>query len=145
MNDAYDDGPYTDVRPLHEREPGVIYPTWRESGKATKYATPTKVCKRCGVEREHGEYGAFQRKDGSYNLHGVCCVCVRQRKREWYEENREHHNALSRAWQKANRDKVNRYQRSYRERNRQQRADHARAYRITRAAQRAGLLRKRAA
>ena len=144
-DDETSDNPLTDARDLSERERGVMYPSWRDAGKTTRYAEPTKTCKRCGIEQDCGAYGVFKLKSGDYAPRGICLNCERERKRRWVEDNRERHNALAREWQRANRDKVNVYKRRYRERNRERIRQSVRAYRLTRAVQRAGLLKDKAA
>lgn len=60
----------------------------------------TKVCTKCGVEKDFSEFG--KRKNSSDGRDGHCKICVNARKKKWAAENRESVLASKKKWNDAN-------------------------------------------
>ena len=66
--------------------------------------TQTKVCSKCGVEKEVGEFLPLKNaKDG---LRGYCRECERAKNKAWAEANPDKVRAKTKAWREANPEKV---------------------------------------
>lgn len=59
----------------------------------------TKVCRKCGVEKELSDF--HPHKGCSQGVRGSCRDCVRERINEWYSDNRERRQEVATASKRA--------------------------------------------
>ena len=86
----------------------------------------SKTCTKCGVVKPLD--GFHRNKGGVDGRHSRCKECRRERKRRYYEENRDKELEYARRYHEENRDKTLDYQRRYREENRDKTLDYQRRY-----------------
>ena len=86
----------------------------------------SKTCAKCGETKSLD--GFHRNKGGVDGRHSHCKECRRERKRRYYEENRDKVLESQRSYREENRDKTLDYQRSYREENRDKTLDYQRRY-----------------
>ena len=77
--------------------------------------TQTKVCSKCGVEKEVGGFSPLKNaKDG---FRWNCRECERAKNKAWREANQEKVRAKNKAWREANREKARAKSKAWREAN----------------------------
>jgi hypothetical protein len=78
-----------------------------------------KVCSKCGIEKQDGEFRPHKNK---------CKSCNNERDRRYREENREKVLEYRRRYREENREKVSEYRRRYYEENREKVSEYRRRY-----------------
>ena len=86
----------------------------------------SKTCTKCGETKSLD--GFHRNKGGVDGRHSRCKECRRERKRRYYEENRDKVLESQCSYREENRDKTLDYQRRYREENRDKTLDYQRRY-----------------
>lgn len=86
----------------------------------------SKTCRKCAVEKSLGEF--YASPVGKHGVIAICKPCSRERRRQWYVNNREDVKARERARHFANRDVAREKRRAYYEENRAERIAAVRAY-----------------
>ena len=86
----------------------------------------SKTCTKCGETKSLD--GFHRNKGGVDGRHSRCKECRRERKRRYYEENRDKVLESQCSYREENRDKRLEYQRRYREENRDKTLDYQRRY-----------------
>lgn len=77
----------------------------------------TKVCTKCGVEKDLEEFHNDRR--GKYGRTSRCKRCVKQYSSSWYSKNVESYLVSCQKYKLDNSDRLNLYQKAYREKNRE--------------------------
>ena len=85
-----------------------------------------KTCTKCGETKSLDDF--HRNKGGVDGRHSHCKECRRERKRRYYEENRDKELEYARRYHEGNRDKVREYKRRYREENRDKELEYQRRY-----------------
>ena len=70
----------------------------------------TKTCKKCGVEKDVGEF--YKAKSGKYGVGGKCKICVCKIVNEYRLDNHKMVLERKRIYREANREEINAYQRT---------------------------------
>jgi len=77
-----------------------------------------KVCSKCKIEKDFTEFSkAKANKDG---LRGNCKSCVKERKKEYYQANKERIIEQIKEYYQANKERKKEYNKEYRENNKEQ-------------------------
>lgn len=69
----------------------------------------TKVCSKCGEERGVERFN--KKKGGKFGVTSQCKECIRNYRRQWYQENREYELEYKKKWYQENFDHKKQWQR----------------------------------
>lgn len=83
--------------------------------KFIEYQTGTKVCTKCGIEKDNSEfYKHMAYKDG---LHSFCKTCHLAAQKKYQKANLERFRDYNRQWRKENPDRTKEYTNNWRKKN----------------------------
>jgi len=86
----------------------------------------TKVCTKCGEEKELTEF--HKKNRGKFGVRSHCKMCRNNYSRDHYRENREERLEYQREWRKENLEYCNEYLKNYRKENREEILKYQRNY-----------------
>ena len=94
-----------------------------------------KVCSKCGIEKDEGEF--YKNKRNKSGLNSQCKSCCREfrnkenlkkYKKEWYEKNKESRREISKKrnkeWRENNKEYVKKWRKEYEEKNKERRREY---------------------
>lgn len=76
----------------------------------------SKVCTKCKEEKPLAEY--YKKKSGKYGVDSICKLCEKERRKAYYDDNKEHTLQQAAEWHKANRESEISRMKTYRLENR---------------------------
>ena len=76
----------------------------------------SKVCTKCKEDKPLAEY--YKKKKGKYGVDSTCKTCEKQRRKSYYEENKEHTLQQAKEWHESNRESETARMKKYRKENR---------------------------
>ena len=88
-----------------------------------------KKCTKCGeIKLATNEYFS-KRKDGKYGLRGCCKTCEKERRKKYYEQNKEHIKEREKEYYENNKDRYKEYKKEYYEQNKEREKERSKKYR----------------
>lgn len=88
-----------------------------------------KVCSRCDESKPATAEFFYKRNTGSLDgFTGQCKVCINNKNRKWYQDNRERGNELVRLWRASNHERTLKNEKAWREANPEKRRTAERKY-----------------
>ena len=85
-----------------------------------------KVCSKCGIEKELGEF--HKKKTGKYGVNSRCKMCVRKQKKEYYNQNKDEIKQQKKEYREQNKDKIKEYRKEYYEQNKDKIKEYLKEY-----------------
>ena len=77
----------------------------------------TKICTKCGIEKELTEY--YKAKDGKYGYAAICKICLIEYHKQRYQKNKTKCNELSKTYYQKNKEKICERGKKYRQDNKE--------------------------
>ena len=89
----------------------------------------TKVCNRCDEEKLLYDFPIKERKNGKVRYRGYCKVCLNDKRKIKYNENKDEINQLRRNHRRENKERINQYRKEWYKKNKERLSEYNKKWR----------------